>query len=132
MSFLRRRFGGAGDGSSLDVSREPSPAPTSTSDRPANLRLVTAEQLQTLKSKAKGRRGKRTTAWIFGLGGLFGLCVAAFFAGNNEMIDLRALQDVNLESVWEALPAAFVTDAQRLQVRALFFFFFFFFRPGGI
>ncbi|KAF2134385.1 LACT-domain-containing protein [Dothidotthia symphoricarpi CBS 119687] len=115
MSFLRRRFGAAEDDSSVEVSRESSPAPTPTSDEPADLRLVTAERLQALKKKSKDKRGKRKTAWIFGLGGLFGLCVAAFFVGSNEMIDLKALQDVNLESVWEALPTAFIRDAQKLQ-----------------
>jgi hypothetical protein len=116
MSFLRRRFGG-GD-SSTEPSREPSPAPASAAsapERPSNLRLVTAEQLHTLQKK--GKRGKRKNAWVFGLGGIFGLILAAFFAGNNDYIDLPSLEGMNLESIMEALPANFVRSAQQLQVR---------------
>lgn len=114
MSFLRRRFGG-GDTSS-EPSREPSPNP-SASERPSNLRVITAEQLHTLKKNGKGKNGKRKNAWIFGLGGLFGLVMAAFFAGSNDLIDLKSIEGMNLESLMEALPANFVRSAQQLQVR---------------
>lgn len=116
MSFLRRRFGGGGDDTS-EPSREPSPNPSS--ERPSNLRVITAEQLETLKSKhGKGKNGKRKNAWVFGLGGLFGLAIAAFFAGSNDLIDLKSIEGMNLESLMEALPANFVRSAQQLQVRA--------------
>lgn len=108
MSFLRRRFGGT-DSSSTDISREPTPDP----DRPNNLRVVTAEKLHTLK---KGRRSKKKNLWIFGLGGVFGVVAAAFFAGSNDMIDLSSLESVNLDSLLDALPAGFLKDAQQLQV----------------
>jgi phospholipid:diacylglycerol acyltransferase len=110
MSFLRRRFGGAHDDSPIE-SREPSPAPGQP--RPSNLRVITAEQLHTLKKKGKS---KRKNAWIFGLGGLFGLVVAGFFASSNEMIDLKSLEGMNLDSILDALPASFVSSAQQLQV----------------
>lgn len=110
MSFLRRRFGG-NDSSSTEPSREPTPDP----DRPSNLRVVTAEKLHTLK---KGRKqGNKKNFWIFGLGGVFGVLAAAFFAGSNDMIDLSSLESVNLDSILEALPAGFLKDAQQLQVR---------------
>jgi phospholipid:diacylglycerol acyltransferase len=109
MSFLRRRFGGA---KPEDDSRDPSPAPDS--DRPANLRVITAEKLHTLKTKDKS---KRRNVWTFSLGGLFGLVLAGFFASSNEMIDLKSLENMNLEGIWEALPASFVRSAQQLQVR---------------
>ncbi|KAI8938971.1 hypothetical protein NX059_004818 [Plenodomus lindquistii] len=113
MSFLRRRFGGgAADDSTPDVSREPSPARDPT-QRPGHLRVITAEQLHTLKSKSK--HGKRRNAWVFGVGSLFGLLLAGFFASSNDMIDFKAMQDVNLESIMEALPANFVRSAQQLQ-----------------
>jgi phospholipid:diacylglycerol acyltransferase len=108
MSFLRRRFLGSED--SPIESREPSPAPGTS--RPTNLRVITAEQLHTLK---KGK-SKRKNAWIFGLGGLFGLVVAGFFASSNEMIDLKSLEGMNLDSILDALPASFVSSAQQLQV----------------
>lgn len=113
MSFLRRRFGGAAaDDSTPDISREPSPAPDGTK-RPGNLRVITTEQLQTLKKK--GKHGKRRSAWLFGVGSLFGLVLAGFFASSNDMIDFKAMQDVNLESLMEALPANFIKSAQQLQ-----------------
>jgi hypothetical protein len=113
MSFLRRRFGGTNAGNDSPIeSREPSPASGQT--RPSNLRVITAEQLHTLKNK-KGK-SKRKNAWIFGLGGLFGLVVAGFFASSNEMIDLKSLENMNLDSILDALPASFVNSAQQLQV----------------
>ncbi|KAJ4303237.1 phospholipid:diacylglycerol acyltransferase [Kalmusia sp. IMI 367209] len=108
MSFLRRRFGGTKDDSSPDVSGPSTPDP----DRPANLRVITAEKLQTLK---KGKNGKKKNFWIFGLGGMFGVMAAAFFAGSNDMIDLSSLEGVNLDSILDALPAGFLRDAQQLQ-----------------
>lgn len=113
MSFLRRRF--AGGDSSNETSREPTPDP----DRPANLRVVTAEKLQQLKGSSKKKNGKRKNFWIFALGGLFGLVVAAFFADRNDMLDLSRFEDLNLESLMDALPSSFVKDAQRLQVCTL-------------
>jgi phospholipid:diacylglycerol acyltransferase len=110
MSFLRRRFGGSTNDAPADAP-EPSPAPGEP--RPSNLRLVTAEHLDTLKTKGKG---KRKNAWVFGLGGLFGLVVAGFFASSNEMIDLKSLENMNLDSILDALPASFVSSAQQLQV----------------
>lgn len=110
MSFLRRRFGSKNDDSPIE-SREPSPAPGQT--RPTNLRVITAEQLHTLKKKGKS---KKKNAWIFGLGGVFGLVLAGFFASNNEMIDLKSLEGMNLDSILDALPASFVNSAQELQV----------------
>lgn len=107
MSFLRRRFGG-NDSSSTEPSRDPTPDP----DR--NLRVVTAEKLHTLKKK--GTPSKRKNLWIFGLGGVFGLLVAAFFAGSNDMLDLSGLEGMNLDSILDALPSGFMKDAQQLQV----------------
>lgn len=114
MSFLRRRFGGGGgDESPSEILREPSPG--RDGKRPSNLRVITAEQLHTLKKK--GKHGKRRNVWVFGLGGLFGLVIAGFFASSNDLIDMKSLENVNLESIMEALPAGFVRNAQDLQVR---------------
>lgn len=115
MSFLRHRFGGAKaeDDSTPDLSREPSPGPDGK--RPANIRLITAEQLATLKQNS--RHKKRRNFWVFSLGGIFGLLLAGFFASNNDMIDLTGLGEVNLESIMDALPDNFVKSVQQLQVR---------------
>jgi phospholipid:diacylglycerol acyltransferase len=110
MSFLRRRFGGSTNDAPADT---PEPEHAPGEPRPANLRVVTAEHLDTLKTKGKG---KRKNAWVFGLGGLFGLVVAGFFASSNEMIDLKSLENMNLDSILDALPASFVSSAQQLQV----------------
>jgi phospholipid:diacylglycerol acyltransferase len=109
MNFLRRRFGGNDADSSSEPSREHTPEPGC----PSNLRVVTAEKLQTLK---KGKNGKRKNFWIFALGGLAGVVAAAFFAGSNDMIDFSSLEGVNLDSLYEALPAGFLKDAQQMQV----------------
>ncbi|KAF2876695.1 phospholipid:diacylglycerol acyltransferas-like protein [Massariosphaeria phaeospora] len=110
MAFLRRRFAGG------DAPAEASPeaAPDADADRPTNLRVVTAAKLQTLKSN-DGKQSKRRNFWIFGLGGVFGLVVAALFAGSNDMIDLSSLESMNLESLFDVLPAGLVKDAQQLQ-----------------
>lgn len=117
MSFLRRRFGGNTNDpvSSPEASRTPTPDPDH--QRPANLRVITAEQLHTLKKGAKGKNGKRKNFWVFVLGGLAGVMAAAFFAGSNDMIDLTSLEGVNLESILDALPAGFLREARELQVR---------------
>ena len=119
MSFLRRRFaGGIKNDQQDDSSPDISPAVTPNPSRPSNLRVVTAEQLQTLKEVGrKGKSSKKKNAWIFILGGLAGIVAAAFFAGSNDMIDLSSLEGMNLDSILEALPAGFMKDAQMLTVR---------------
>lgn len=123
MSFLRRRFGAnnnnTNDDSSPDISPAPTPDPTATPERPANLRVITAEQLRTLKKGAKAKNGKRKNFWIFALGGLAGVMAAAFFAGSNDMIDLSSLEGVNLDSILDVLPAGFLSEARELQVSRL-------------
>lgn len=106
MSSLRRRI--LGDSSS-EPSREASPDPRSNT-----VVQLPARQFEKL---TKTKSSKRRNAWIFGLGGLFGIAVAAFFAGNQDMIDLASLTDVGLDSIMEVLPAGLVKDAQDLQVR---------------
>ena len=54
--------------------------------------------------------------WIFGLGGVFGIVVAALFAGHNEMLDLAMLQDLNLDSILDVLPAGMISEARDFQV----------------
>ena len=118
MSFLRRRFGGTQNDdhvSSPELSRTPTPDPEH--ERPANLRVITAEKLHTLQKGSKSKNGKRKNFWIFALGGLVGVMAAAFFAGSNDMIDLSSLEGVNLDSILDALPAGFLSEARELQVR---------------
>ena len=107
MSSLRRRL--LGD-SSFEPSRNPSPA------KGEPVTLVPASQLEKLKTQTKARSKRRTTL-IFGLGGLFGLVVAAFFAQQNDVINLEGLVDFNLESLLDVIPAGIVNDAKDITVR---------------
>lgn len=107
MSFLRRRFGGE------TPSSDPSPDATPPPEPLADKRLVSTKTLEKLRSSGS----KRRNLWIFGLGGIFGIVVAAFFAGSNDMLDLSSLENMNMAAILEALPAGLVKDAQQITVR---------------
>jgi phospholipid:diacylglycerol acyltransferase len=108
MNVLRRRIVGE---SSTEPSAEPSRegSPVRKDDH------VAQPESAATNPKKRKRGGKRKTAWIFTLGGIFGIAVAAFFVGNNDMLDITALGDLNLESLLEVLPAGLVNDAKELQ-----------------
>ncbi|EER26236.1 Lecithin:cholesterol acyltransferase family protein [Coccidioides posadasii C735 delta SOWgp] len=57
------------------------------------------------------RRSKRRNGLIFGLGGIFGIFLALFFANHNEVISLDALMDLNLDSLIDVIPAGILKDA---------------------
>ena len=80
--------------------------------------LVPASQLKQLTSKR--RWSKRRQGLLFGLGGLFGLIVAALFADHHDVISLEGLLDVNLESLLDVIPVGIVNDAKDLTVRSTF------------
>lgn len=75
--------------------------------------VVSANRLETLK-RPKGTR--RKYAWIFILGGLFGLAIAAFFADNGDILDLTTFTGVHLDSIIEVLPSGFIKGVRELQV----------------
>jgi phospholipid:diacylglycerol acyltransferase len=62
-------------------------------------------------------RGKRRYSFIFLLGGLFGICVALFFANHNEVISLDALLDLNLDALIDVIPQGILRDAKEFTVR---------------
>ena len=106
MSTLRRRLlGPSGDFTpeSSALSRDPSPA----KDEPVT--LISDAQL-------KSKSSKRRQGLIFGLGGLFGLLVAAFFANRHDVIKLEGLVDFNLEALLDVIPAGIVNDAKDITV----------------
>ncbi|KAK4982751.1 phospholipid:diacylglycerol acyltransferase [Elasticomyces elasticus] len=114
MSQLRRRIFGGGTpdstpASTPDLSREGSPTPGE------DYRIIPAKQLQKLTKASKPKGTKRRNAWVFGLGGLFGILLAGFFASEQDMINLSAFKDMNLESIMDVLPAGLLRDAQNLQ-----------------
>ena len=55
---------------------------------------------------------------IFGLGGLFGILVALFFANRQEIIKIEGLTDFNLETLLDVIPAGIVKDAKDITVRS--------------
>jgi len=126
MSDLRRRIFGVGTPESTpDSSRDVSPAPGLRKDgekQGEDYTIIPARKLEKLKKhvhKSGGR--KRRNFWMFGLGGLFGVLVAGFFASSNGGLDRLAevtgLQDLNLDSLFDVLPAGLIKDVQDLQVR---------------
>ena len=129
MSNLRRRV--LGDSSSASSSRSSSPAQAFEGDQQGDgsvsVPITKIEKINQQLQKAREAKHhapkehrKRRNAWIFGLGGLFGVLVALFFAGNNDVLDLhQALKNVNLDSLMDVLPVGFVKDAEELQVSAL-------------
>lgn len=104
MSTLRRRIFGE---SSSDPSGEPSPIKGEES------RLVPVSKLRKLSWKSS----KRRNGLIFGLGGLFGLVVAAFFAQQQEVVNLNGLLDLNLDSILDVIPIGVVNEAKDIAVR---------------
>lgn len=106
MSSLRRRLLGPSGDSSSEASRDPSPV------KGEAVTLIPAAQLKKLQSK----KSKRRQWLIFGLGGLFGLVVAAFFANQHDVINLEGLVDFNLDSLMDVIPAGIVKDAKDITV----------------
>lgn len=120
MSDLRRRIFGAGTPDSTpSSSRDASPAPARPGDDVSDYKIVPSEQLKKL-SKHRGRNSKRRNAWIFGLGGLFGVLAAGFVASPtgslDKLVDMAGLSDLNLDSILDVLPAGLIKDVQQLQV----------------
>lgn len=113
MAELRRRIFGTSSSPAAtpEPSREGSPAGSD------DYRIIPAKKLQKLTSSSKSKGSKRRNFWIFGLGGLFGIVVAGFFASSNDMMmDLASLKDMNLDSLLDVLPAGLINDARDLQV----------------
>jgi phospholipid:diacylglycerol acyltransferase len=119
MSTLRRRFG-------RSRPREPSeqledPPDTGTGSQTPDsdqVTVVPAKHLHSLREENKRVKGrKRKYAWTFSLGGLFGLLLAGFLASNNDLIDIAALADINIDQIKDILPAGFLHEAKALQVR---------------
>ena len=107
MNILRRRNAGK-------TSSKSTASPETPSNGHTDYSILPDQKLKDITAKPKG--SKRQKAWIFGLGGLFGLVVAAMFANQNQMLDFAALQDINLESIVDVLPAGILREARDFQV----------------
>jgi phospholipid:diacylglycerol acyltransferase len=123
MSTLRRRIFG-GDGDTPDNSRDPSPAPPAPKEAGGDaFRIISNEKLDALKKNVKPKSSKKRNAWVFTLGGLFGLFMAGFFASQDgamdKLVSLAGLEDMNLDSLYDVLPAGLIRDVQNMQVRSV-------------
>lgn len=122
MSTLRRRiFGTSGrNDESSDSSRDASPAPAPQEAGGDAYRVIPKEKLEKLRAGVKQKGSKRRNAWIFGLGGLVGLFLAGFFASSNGSLDklvtMAGLEDMNLDSILDVLPAGLIREVRDLQV----------------
>lgn len=126
MSDLRRRIFGVGEtpDSTPSISRESSPAPGAQDGKDGEYKVVPKETVDKLKQEVRSVRRsgkKRRNAWMFALGGLFGVILAGFFATSNggldNLIEMAGMKDMNLDSILDVLPAGFIKDVQELQVR---------------
>jgi phospholipid:diacylglycerol acyltransferase len=64
----------------------------------------------------KHKTRKRRNGFIFFLGGLFGILVAGFFAGQSDLVDFPDFGDLSMDSLMDVLPAGFIRDARDLAV----------------
>lgn len=110
MNFLRRRNVGDSANYKADATVSKPEAP----ETDGQFHILGDRKLENLAKKPKG--GKRRTAWIFALGGIFGLAVAAFFVGSNDYLDLTMFQDLNMDSIFDVLPAGMLREAKDFQV----------------
>ncbi|PGH01316.1 hypothetical protein AJ79_07953 [Helicocarpus griseus UAMH5409] len=119
MAGLRRRLGSLFSSSpspTPDVSAPPTPDSSKNTDIIAvhkdggQIRYNQGSEIQHIPVK---RRSKRRNGLIFGLGGIFGIFLALFFANQNEVISLDALMDLNLDSLIDVMPAGIVRDASQ-------------------
>ncbi|EEQ30630.1 Phospholipid:diacylglycerol acyltransferase [Microsporum canis CBS 113480] len=127
MAELRRRFGA----DLVSTSDENSPSDwqsratafgkvTEETKEEDNCHKTTEKEVVYVHASAKPEdaapqvktRSKRRNGLIFGLGGIFGIFVALFFANQNEVISLDALLDLNIDSLIDVIPAGIVRDAK--------------------
>lgn len=139
MAELRRRFGA--DLVSTSTNDENTPSNASSSSKATGSEKVTEapkaedncynkveKEVVYVHTSSKPedavppkRRSKRRNGLIFGLGGIFGIFVALFFANQNEVISLDALLDLNIDSLIDVIPAGIVRDAKEFSVRYSYF-----------
>jgi phospholipid:diacylglycerol acyltransferase len=104
MDTLRRRLDRVAGKPPEELARE---------GTPDDERAPPSHQSKLLSRPTWGIGSKRRHAWVFVLGGIFGLLLAAFLANNNDLIDLAGL---NLEGIVDVLPAGFMSDLNEFQV----------------
>ncbi|ESZ97885.1 Phospholipid:diacylglycerol acyltransferase [Sclerotinia borealis F-4128] len=107
MSYLRRLI--------LGTPTPSPPSPSTRSSSPAKAEEVRLAPVSRILTQKEQKSRKRRNTFIFFLGGLFGLVVAGFFAGRNDLIELpEMLEGITMDSLMDVLPAGFVKDARDL------------------
>lgn len=107
MNILRRRNAG---------NSKAAPSPTHSVEGSDYEDESAARDLHRLVRKGTAT-SKRRSFWTFALGGFFGIAVAIFFIGHNEIIDFAGMQDFSLDSLLDVLPAGMLREAKEFQVR---------------
>lgn len=108
-SSLRRRVAGDTSQDSPSADDQNRAAKDSSSSSPA-------PKSSSSSLKKSNRGSKRWNLFVLGIGGVLGIVAAGWFAQNNEMIDLAAIAELNLETIADILPAGLLQDAKDLQV----------------
>lgn len=119
MSALRRRPGNVPRNSSPDLDPTTEATPTTNAENGGDSGTIVGdltEQIRHVEVPVFKKRSKRRNGLIFGLGGLFGVFIALFFANHNEVISFDALMDLNLDSLIDVIPAGMVRDAKEFTV----------------
>ncbi|ATZ47219.1 Bclro1 [Botrytis cinerea B05.10] len=111
MSLIRRLFLGT-----PIPSPSPSPSiPATRSSSPSKDEEVRIAPVARVLTHKERKLRKRRITFIFFLGGLFGLVIAGFFAGKNDLLELpEMLEGITMDSLMDVLPAGFVKDARDL------------------
>lgn len=109
MSYLRRRIFGE---SSVEQTREPTPEVIP--EKNEETRVVSIPKLKHLNKSP--RTSKRRNGLIFGLGGIFGILCAAYFANQQDVISFEGLLDLNLDSFLDVIPAGIIREARDITV----------------
>jgi phospholipid:diacylglycerol acyltransferase len=104
MSGIRRRVGRL-FADTPDSSRDASPAPGE------EVKLVPVKSLESLKKKTKT---KRKNGFMFGLGGLFGIIIALYFAQQQDVLNFESMFEMNMDTILDVIPAGIIKDAREL------------------
>lgn len=114
MSSLRRRIFGEPNTATTP------PSPTSSAQA-EEVRLAPISKIITgsHEEKISKKHKKRRNGFIFGLGGLFGLFLAGFFANKSDLIEFPEIGEFKMENLMDVLPSGFMREARELSVSCL-------------
>lgn len=103
MSSLRQRIFGT-----------PTPASSRETTPPKGEPVRLAPVSKIKRTKESGR--KRRNGFMFGLGGLFGILIAAFFANKHDVIRFDSIGEISFENLIDVIPASILKEAKDITV----------------